>query len=126
VCNISANEQYWQWTKHNHILHMESGLCLASEQDGETLRLKPCNRENSTQEWLCAGRYVEQPESRKCVTVEDDRNHLEEALEQLLNNQTLEESSMDTGQGLMVATVRDCDPTQTKQVWNAKHTHGKC
>lgn len=27
---------------------------------------------------------------------------------------------MDTGQGLMVARVRDCDPTQTKQIWNAK------
>lgn len=27
---------------------------------------------------------------------------------------------MDTGQGLMVARVRDCDPTQTKQIWNVK------
>ena len=114
-CNTCVLGKYWQWTKDNQILHVQSSLCLSSDQVGRPLKLKPCNREESDQEWLCAERYIKQPESVNCATA-DNQSHWEDALERLLNNQPLEDREE---QGSMVASLTACQSEHSKQIWNA-------
>ena len=104
--------KYWQWTKYKQILHVRSSLCLSSGQVGRSLKLKPCNRDEDDQEWQCAGRYIKQPKSADCVTV-NNQSHWEEALERLLNNQTLEDREEE------VVSLAGCQPEHPRQIWNA-------
>lgn len=114
-CNTCVLGKYWQWTKDNQILHVQSSLCLSSDQVGRPLKLKPCNGEENDQEWLCAGRYIKQPKSVHCVMA-DNQSHWEDALERLLNNQPLEDREE---QGSIVASLTACQSKHPKQIWSA-------
>lgn len=76
-CNSSLPWQFWQWTGNGTLLNAGSYLCLTSvdksdaedeESDTELLVLMPCRESDNRQKWSCAGRYVEQATSGKCLT----------------------------------------------------------
>ena len=114
-CKTCVLGKYWQWTKQNQIMHVQSSLCLSSNQVGRPLKLKPCNREEGDHKWLRAGRYIKQPQSADCVTAHN-QSHWEELLERLLNNQTLEDREDHSS---MVVSLTACRLDHSKQKWNA-------
>lgn len=88
-CNSSLSQQFWQWTENDTILNIGSYLCLTtlngsgtgsevgseggSEGGSETemLALQPCTSMDNRQKWSCAGNYIQQPTSGKCLTTSD-------------------------------------------------------
>ena len=81
-CNSSLSQQFWKWTENDTILNIGSYLCLTtlngswtgSEGGSETemLALQPCmGTDNNGQKWSCAGDYIQQPTSGKCLTTSD-------------------------------------------------------
>ncbi len=80
-CNSSLSQQFWRWTENNTILNIASYLCLTtvggsgtgSEGGNETevLALAPCMDSDNRQKWSCAGSFIQQPTSGKCLTTSD-------------------------------------------------------
>ena len=116
-CNSTAREQYWMWTDNNQLLHFSTHLCLAAAASNEseftdTLFLTLCNQRDSTQEWLCAESFIEQPTSARCIAVKHSETvDYAEELDQYLNNET-------TSNNLTVS-IEDCSAASTNQMWNA-------
>lgn len=103
-CNSSLSQQFWQWTKNDTILNIGSYLCLTTTVTGsgigsdggsetEMLALSPCMDSDSRQKWSCAGNFIQQPTSGKCVTTSDDS---EEAGVDSESSQTSDEHSSET------------------------------
>ena len=80
-CNSSLSQQFWQWTDNDTILNIGSYLCLTTVggsgtgSDGgseiEKLALTPCMVSDNRQKWSCAGSFIQQPTSGKCLTTSD-------------------------------------------------------
>ena len=80
-CNSSLSQQFWQWTENDTILNIRSYLCLTTVSgsgtgsDGgsetEKLALTPCMDSDNRQKWSCAGSFIQQPTSGKCLTTSD-------------------------------------------------------
>ena len=77
-CNSSLPQQFWQWTENDTILNVGSYLCLTTVgrsgtgsdpgSELETLALTPCMDSDNRQKWSCAGNFIQQPTSGKCLT----------------------------------------------------------
>ena len=110
-CNRTAREQYWKWTDNNQLLHFGTHLCLgeATSESNDALFLKLCNQRDSTQEWLCAESFIEQPTSAKCITVKySETVDYAKELDQFSNNETD-----------YTVSLEDCSGASTNQMWGA-------
>ena len=69
-CNATKRTQHWKWTNSDQILNVETFLCLASR--GGALIVTACAEgDDSHQQWTCAGSYIEQLSTGRCLTLHE-------------------------------------------------------
>ncbi len=111
-CNASAADQYWKWSSNgsDQLLHADTLLCLSSAKD-HRLILQSCGARDATQQWFCAGSYLQQRSRGECVTSAESikEQTLEEALDGMVDpNETSERSAT-------FATLRRCTSGDARQ-----------
>ena len=109
TCDTNSQSQYWYWnTEKDQIIHNSTQLCLTSTIMG-TVVLNNCEFANWRMEFLCAGNYIEHPQTEECISVKEEdytTDGIEEELEELLLNVV----------NTMVV-IEQCNVTNIKQTW---------
>ena len=140
TCNSSLYEHYWQWNGNHSIVHLGTLLCLTgrvvSNADGsETsyLFLSVCSdKETSDQTWSCAGNFIEQPDTGKCLSVHATPNptssteeggdygknesDLQSTVKRRIKRETLEDIAEELGRFLQ--DLEGYDDEQTELIGN--------
>ena len=99
-CNSSQPQQFWLWTTNDTIINAGSYLCLTTvdgvendeDDEEENLALMPCLKSNRRQKWNCAGEYIEQPTSGKCLTASGELSRVPRGRERNDSVETREKS----------------------------------
>jgi hypothetical protein len=66
-CNVQNKMQQWMWNEMNHLVHVNTGMCL-SAKDGNNIVLKRCSGFNWSLRWFCSGDRIVQSRIQHCLT----------------------------------------------------------
>lgn len=70
TCDLASQNQQWQWTMNDSLLHIATFLCLGVhyERREPKLVLRTCKMGDLGQKWNCATNHIKQPDTWECIT----------------------------------------------------------
>ena len=124
TCDPESTSQYWYWMYKDgvsQLAHKSTELCMSSTLTG-SLVLTSCELANWRTQFLCAGYFIEHPQTEECVAVRNNvMNGMETLLEEL-ENALESQVIVEEGQVSGALIVEDCNITNSRQKWTIYET----
>ena len=123
-CNSQGyGTEIWQWSPHNHLMHMSTGLCLSVTHSNNAVLL-PCSKLNWRQRWFCDGQAIVQPHTLMRLTaVAEDLEAAAVGNMKSVKNGIYNQP--DRERGRVIVVLQSKSPFSDKnQQWKAQNSDG--